>query len=532
MKNKSKICGIIIYVSMDYEEKKRRQLVRVVIAEAGMVISVIAIVVVATMVAMGFFISDKGTIEQSGLIQLRSLPTGATVELDGATLFARTNLQRSVAPGEHHLKLSRDGYDTWEKNIKMAPGVLMRIYYPRLFLLDRKAEQVLTLGAQGASDGAQLGNQLEFYLSSKDRNYILYALNDAAEWRILDLRGDEVKETILDLSGILPGMVTQPEDKYKKEQQNGEKAPSYRFEGTVEKMVWSENNEKVLVRVKVAEETSWILVNLRDVAKSLNLTKSFGLKFDQVTMIDSSANQLYALENQQLRKINTADESMSKVLLDKIATFVNYEGNLVYLSPVRESRAKDGTVVQEVGVYRDGEAGSTIIKTITGETSVKIALARYYNEDYICYTEGSELNIIYGNFPSYRPEGANLEELKELVSKKALAVVPDILEVSPDDDYVVAKKGAQFMVTDLEMGDVYEYEAEATEIKWLDDSMMFAVRNKEIIVWDFDHSNLRNLGGENVVDRAVTITENGRYMYYLVENKKGTLDLTREKIRN
>ena len=82
------------------------------------------------------------------------------------------------------------------------------------------------------------------------------------------------------------------------------------------------------------------------------------------------------------------------------------------------------------------------------------------------------------------------------------------------------------------MGDVYEYEAEATEIKWLDDSMMFAVRNKEIIVWDFDHSNLRNLGGENVVDRAVTITENGRYMYYLVENKKGTLDLTREKIRN
>ena len=42
------------------------------------------------------------------------------------------------------------------------------------------------------------------------------------------------------------------------------------------------------------------------------------------------------------------------------------------------------------------------------------------------------------------------------------------------------------MVTDLEMGDIYEYEAEATEIKWLDDSMMFAVRNKEIIAWDFD----------------------------------------------
>lgn len=516
---------------MDYEEKKRRQLVRIIIAEVGMVISVIAIVVVATMAAMGFFISDRGTIEQSGLLHLRSLPTGATVELDGVTLFARTNLQRSVAPGEHYLKLSRDGYDTWEKSIEMTPGVLMRLYYPRLFLLERTPEKVLTLGEQGAGKETELSNQLEFYVNSTDRNYILYALNDSAEWRVLDLRGDEVKETILDLSGILPGMSEQSSDDSK--QQNGQKSPIYRFEGVVEKIVWSESNEKVLVRVKVADETSWILVNLRNVEKSLNLTKSFGLKFDQVEMIDASANQLYALENQQLRKINAAEGSMSKVLLDHIATFANHGSSLVYLSPVRESRAKDGTMVQEVGVYRDGEAGSTVITTIVGDTPVKVALARYYNEDYICYTEGSELTILYGNLPSYRPEGANLEELKELVSKRTLTTAPETLGVSLNGDYVIAKKGAQFMVTSLEVGDdVYEYDAGTTELKWLDDSMMYTVENGEITVWDFDHQNLRNLGGENVVNRAVTITENGRYMYYLVENKKGTLDLTREKIRN
>lgn len=515
---------------MDYEEKKKRQLVRVVIAEIGMVISVVAIVVVATMAAMGFFISDKGTIEQSGLIQLRSLPTGATVELDGATLFARTNLQRSVVPGEHYLKLSREGYDTWEKVIKMSPGVLMRLYYPRLFLRERVPEKVLTLGAQGASAESQPGSQLEFYMVSKNRNYILYALNDAAEWRILDLRGDEVKETILDLSGILPGMVVQSEGESR--QQNGQKAPTYHFEGVIEKIVWSENNEKVLVRVRTTEETSWVLVNLRDVEKSLNLTKSFGLKFDQVTMIDASANQLYALENQQLRKINAADGSMSKVLLDRIAVFANYEGNLIYLSSARESQAKDGAMVQEVGVYRDGEAGSTVIATVAGGVPVRVALGRYYNEDYICYTEGTELNVLYGSLPGYRPEGANLEDLKELILKQKLVAVPETLEISPNSDYVVAKKGAEFMVADFEMGDVYEYEAETTELKWLDDSMMYMIKDGEIIVWDFDHQNLRRLGEDNVVNQAVTITENGRYIYYVVENKKGALDLTREKIRN
>lgn len=515
---------------MDYEERKRRQFVRVVIAEIGMVVSVVAIVVVATLAAMGFFISDKGTIEQSGLIQIRSLPTGATVELDGVTLFSRTNLQRSVVAGEHDIKLSRDGYDTWEKKIEMASGVLMRLYYPRLFLLDRKPEKILTLGEQGSSAEEQLSKELEFYLNSVDRNYILYALNDAAEWRMLDLRGDEVKETILDLSGVLPGMVAQVEQKSR--QQDGQKAPTYRFEGVIEEITWSDNNEKVLVRVRTAEETSWVLVNLRDVAKSLNLTKTFGLKFDKVTMIDASANQLYALENQQLRKINAGDGSMSKVLLSKIADFSNYGSNLIYLSPAHENHDEGGIVVQEVGVYRDGEAGGTVITTIVGAVPVKVALARYYNEDYICYTEGQELNILYGNLPSYRPEGANLDELKELVLGRELTAMPETLSISPDSDYIMAKKGAHFMVTDLETGNVYEYDAETTELKWLDDSMMYMVKDGEIIVWDFDHLNLRNLGGEGVLNRAVTITENGRYMYYLVENKKGALDLMREKIRN
>ena len=41
------------------EQPEEISLVRVVIAEAGMVISVIAIVVVATMVAMGFFTQIK-----------------------------------------------------------------------------------------------------------------------------------------------------------------------------------------------------------------------------------------------------------------------------------------------------------------------------------------------------------------------------------------------------------------------------------------------------------------------------------------
>ena len=98
-----------------------------------MVLAIIVVVIVATLSAMGFFVSSNGTIEQSGLIQIHSMPTGASIELDGSTIFPRTNTSRTLTPGEHTIKLSKDGYDTWKKTIKMYAGMLIRLYYPRLF---------------------------------------------------------------------------------------------------------------------------------------------------------------------------------------------------------------------------------------------------------------------------------------------------------------------------------------------------------------------------------------------------------------
>lgn len=122
---------------MDFEERerqKRQHMIKVVIAEAGMVFAVVAIVAVAMLASMGFFVNSDGSIEQSGLAQIHSIPTGASVELDGSTLFSRTNLSRTISAGEHNIKMTRSGYDAWENTIKVRSGVLLRLYYPRLFL--------------------------------------------------------------------------------------------------------------------------------------------------------------------------------------------------------------------------------------------------------------------------------------------------------------------------------------------------------------------------------------------------------------
>ena len=90
------------------EQQKKRRLIRVILGEVAMVLAVIFIVTITLLITMGFFVTSDGRIEQTGLIQIHSIPTGASVTIDGTTIFSRTNLSRSLAAGEHHLKLSRD----------------------------------------------------------------------------------------------------------------------------------------------------------------------------------------------------------------------------------------------------------------------------------------------------------------------------------------------------------------------------------------------------------------------------------------
>ncbi len=525
----------IIYDKMDFEERerqRRRQKIKVVIAELGMIFAIVAIVVVAMLSAMGFFVTSNGTIEQSGLMQLHSFPTGATVDLDGAKLFSKTNLSRTLPPGEHTIKLEKSGYDTWSKTIKMYSGMLIRLRYPRLFLLDRKQERV-----------ARLGEKLEFYTTSIDNSYILYAKEDDPIWRLVSVRGDDVRTTEIDMTKVLPGV-----------KESGTKEKSQQFTGRVEQISWSENSDYVVVRVGVEEKTEWILVNLKDANRSLNLTHTFGMGFDAIKIIDGSASQLYALENQHLRKINTNDRTISRVLLSGVEDFVNYEANVIYVM-VREDADKKDKVV---GVYRDGEKAGTVIAKVEMDVRVKVALTKYFDEDYMAFVVNDMMTIYYGAVPSYREEAAETDfsGLKILVDQMQLMELPETLEVSPEGEYLVARSGKDFMVVDLDMGDLYEYEAGTDEVKWLDDSMMMNVVDDKLTVWDFDYTNLRVLvktkkeydsgviqqpvlekksvttkTNATVVNYPAIVSENSKWLYYVVRSN-GELMLVREKIRD
>ncbi len=532
---------------MNFEEReraKRKRMIKVVIAEIGMVFSVVAIVVVAVMAAMGFFVTSDGSIEQMGLAQIHSIPTGGTVTLDGTTLFSRTNLTRSMAAGEHEIKIARDNYDTWSKKIKMHSGMLMRLYYPRLFLLNRKAEKVLNMG------------EPMVYSVSRNKMNILVAEKESTTWNLLNIRGDEVQTTKLNLAKVLPGV---------------EKS---KFGGTVEIVEWSNDGEFVLIKTLVDKKSEWILLNLKDVEKSLNLSKTFGLEFERVEMVDNSAGQMYALENGHLRKINTGDQSISRVLLDEILDFNNDGLDVIFVKREVENKVKK----KQIGTYRDGEKDGVILATVADEVAAKAAISEYYGEKYMIFVMDDKISVLYGAMPSYReeaPQSVDILGLKTLVSELKLKVVPQNLELGVEGEYVVMRKAGQFMVLDLDMGDLYEYEPGTERLGWLSDGMMYGVINDGLEIWDFDYTNRRTLvkyvaetkaeteaatddttkaeakdnGADKEEDGAqveavttlshnqvasydVAISNNNKWLYYVVRDDAGKLNLVREKVRD
>ena len=363
--------------------------------------------------------------------------------------------------------------------------MLLRLYYPRLFLLERKPEVAL-----------RLEKGLEFYLPSNDQAYILYAPADSFKWNLINIRDDDPKVTQLDLSTILPGVV---EDK---------------FLGEIDSLRWSNNSDNVLAKVTYEQKSEWILIDLKDTKKSLNLT-------------------------QQLSRINTVDQSISRVLLNNVVSFANSKSNVIY---VMVQTVEDKTEkVKTIGVYRDGEKGGTTLTTVANDKAVAVALTRYYDEDYVAYAVENELNVYYGALPNYRDDAQNTDfsGLKTLIDKQKLKTAPSSFALSPEGEYIVASRGQQFTVVDLEMGELIEYEAMTSTLSWLDEAMMTAVVDDSLWVWDFDYINQRKLvqyideaqieekttdiepittiSKTKLANYSAVIAENNRWLFYLTE---------------
>jgi hypothetical protein len=143
-------------------------------------LSFAAVTLVAIILAQGRILNDEGQITQTSIIRINSVPKDVGAYLNGTWVSLVDNKIEWVNPGTYTLRLEKQGYKSWEKTLKILPGIVEDVYaqlYPEELELVRLTNTNI--------------NQVKF---SKDGAYVFYTVLNTSSpeekglWRLKLIR--------------------------------------------------------------------------------------------------------------------------------------------------------------------------------------------------------------------------------------------------------------------------------------------------------------------------------------------------------
>ena len=472
---------------MDLEKRARRQSLKIIISESIMVITVVLMVVILAFVASGYWVGADFKVERQGMLQISSIPTGASVEVDGdAPWFQRTNTSKVLSSGEHEIKLEKEGYDTWSKTINIREGLLYRIHYPRLFLTEREKSTTYDVSAAN------------FITVSPDRTKMLLVGN-TTEWTLLNLDSDTIEAKKIDISKLFSS-VSLADD-----------AKTGLFSGQIISANWSRGNDKILFKVSTETSTEWVLLAINNIKDSTNITREFATNFSSLDILDNSANNLLAIRNGNLHKIDVSSRQISAVLIENVLDY-DYFGQEVVFSSIAKENITDTKTVDPgsnsdnvaspkyyIGVIKLGDAEPKKLGDF--ESAPQPFISHFYEDKYITV-------VLKDTIIVYKKD--NFEE----IFKSAINLTPTKTKIGHDGEFVAMIDDTKVATLDMESLSINDWSLDSAKYGWLDGDMLYSVNDNKLYVYDFDGLNRRELSSGVSSRFPVTITAD-KWLYYV-----------------
>lgn len=456
---------------MDFEKRQRRQSLKVIISEAIMVFAVLVMVIVFAFIVSGYWLNSDFEVERQGMLQIYSTPTGADINIDGnSSWLQRTNTSKVLPGGEHSITLTKEGYDSWTKTITLSEGLLYRVHYPRLFLNDRLSEELIT--TTGVA-----------YATISPDHETLLLINNTTKWAYIDLSEEKLTPKSIDIAGIFSD--TNP----------AQDVTADAFINEIISIDWDADSRHVLFKTRSGDEIEWIILDIDNIKNSVNLTREFGVNFSAVKIFNRSANLLLAIQNGNLHKIDVANRSISAVLVENIEYFDFYNNEIFF-----SARAPKPDKMKSVYYLGKLRLEDNVIKFRDFDEPLKVAVTKFYEDKFILTFSDSALTLY------------NADDFTEITSYE-INFAPKNIKIGHDGEFVVISNGRNVATLDMEAGIVREWTVDDERFGWLDDNMIYAICEEDLIVYDFDGLNRRIIARGASSQFPAGITDN-RYLYY------------------
>ncbi|OYX36814.1 hypothetical protein B7Z00_04380 [Candidatus Saccharibacteria bacterium 32-50-10] len=469
--------------------KKRAQLFFVY---GLMAVAVVVTVVALVLVMLGYrFNRYDGTIEQGGLVQFDSKPSGATVMLDDITLANRTASKVTAQTGSHTITMTKDGYTSWRKDVMVQPGSVLWLNYALLLPTKPTIKTVATFPAVADA------------IVSPDRKYVA-ALPGANDPSIIvtPLNADEATPTRVTLA--LPDYT----------------APDEGFQQVFDLVGWDFDGRYMLVRHVYGEaKEEYLSVDLRGADPVRNISKSLGVDIRAVEYSLASSNTLYLLTaTHEVRRADLSATTLSGPLITNVESFAQSDRSTVtYTTLANEAMQRS------VGYLTSGAAKPRVARTYTDEGAVPawFRTGTYYGQDYTVTAHGTTIEILRGDVPS---SDASTTPQSVQVAKYDCPSNVTYVDFSPVlDRFVVARCGNDVATYDLETLQLARATVPADQgqsVQWIDKFHWSSTASGNFDFYDFDGTNRQTVAtGTSVL--PATLSENNKYYYHFAPQPTG-----------
>ena len=486
---------------MYHPPPKRKQLIKLIATYVLMSITVVGLVTVLVLIMLGYqFNRNDGKIEQGGLVQFDTRPTGANVTIDGKSFGSRTPSKTTASSGQHYVMMQRSGYRSWQKSVDLVAGSVLWLNYVRLIPNDLTPTNVANFPA------------LSGMLPSPDNKWLAIKDNSATpDIKLADITNDQIKTETLTL----------PADSYT--------APSEGQTQSFSLDTWDKDSRYVLVNHTYdGTKQERLVVDTTNIGNTKNITKLLGITATKVIFSQNDSRMLYAQIDNTVHRINLSDNSLSAVLLSNVAEFESFDQRLGYVT------LPDPTTKQRsVGYLSEGADKPRTIKSFSDDGLVPLhfAISKYFSDTYVSIAHGEQVEILIGDLPkSDSTQASSLDALTTMIVPGGV----QYLSARTEGRFVIAQQGASYMVYDLELKKVTTTPlagetAVTSKLKWLDDYTVWSDQDGRLRLYEFDGANQQDIMQvEPGFDTSVS--QNGKYLYGVTKSDDGQYHLTRVRL--
>jgi hypothetical protein len=419
--------------------------------------------------AYGYGLNQKGQVTQNGLLFVSSEPTGSSIYFNNQLYPATTGTRVITSAGKYALKITRSGYNDWQRPIYVAGGDVQHFDYPFLFPSKLQTSPV-----------NELADNPGFVSQSPDQRWILLDRPDTpGTFTLYDLKNP--KQPVSSIITLPAGTYTP-----------GDGTQTW----TVEE--WANDSDHVVLihtyTSKGATNHEYIVLDRQTPTSTVNLTYNLNLpQGTQLSLYNNQTSQVYAYDpdGQILQRINVSDGTVVSKLQHVLAFKTYADKEILYVT----NQSIDGKVIpnQVSVVLQDGQQSYTLRTLPAGAPSYILNLAQYSGDWYVAAGASNDSAVYVYKDPQSQP--ATEPGTYPSPWRRLDVTDPSYISFSKNAQFLMAESGQHFVVYDLENIVQYNYIAQQpldqpqTHATWMDGDRIMYISGGKLVVFDYDYRN-------------------------------------------